>query len=160
MKKVPLSLLEKLLIMLSGLGIIGMFGYMVYMYPLLPETIPVHFNASGEADGFGSKGNLFILPCITAAIFVGTMIISRFPHMFNHPVKVTEENKERLYKNGRLMLHVMNVEIVLIFGYLVFSTIEIVQGNQESLGAHFLWIFLGLIGGSIAFFIIRSFRLK
>ena len=40
------------------------FGYTLYLYPSLPETIPTHFNIEGKADGWGSKGTMFMLPSI------------------------------------------------------------------------------------------------
>jgi uncharacterized membrane protein len=40
------------------------FGYASYLFPLLPETIPTHFNLEGKADAFGDKNNIFLLPGI------------------------------------------------------------------------------------------------
>jgi len=40
------------------------FGYAIYLFPLLPDTIPTHFNIEGKADGWGSKGTIFLLPSI------------------------------------------------------------------------------------------------
>ncbi|MBK9247507.1 MAG: DUF1648 domain-containing protein [Ignavibacteria bacterium] len=34
---------------------------MVYFYPILPENIAVHFNFSGEPDGWQHKGTFFLL---------------------------------------------------------------------------------------------------
>ncbi|MDR0898369.1 MAG: DUF1648 domain-containing protein [Oscillospiraceae bacterium] len=36
------------------------------VYPTLPDTIPIHFNFSGEADGFGGRWNIFLLPMLTS----------------------------------------------------------------------------------------------
>lgn len=40
------------------------FGYAFYLYPSLPERIPVHFNIKGEADGWGSPESIFLGPSI------------------------------------------------------------------------------------------------
>ena len=37
-------------------------------YPNLPETIPVHFGLSGEADGWGSRWMIFLMPVIAMLI--------------------------------------------------------------------------------------------
>lgn len=34
------------------------------VYRDLPDTIPVHWNAAGEVDGYGSRGTLFLQPLI------------------------------------------------------------------------------------------------
>ena len=44
------------------------FGYAYYIYPSLPDTIPTHFNASGEADAWGSKDSIFMLPIIMGVV--------------------------------------------------------------------------------------------
>ncbi len=40
------------------------FAYAYYLYPSLPYRIPTHFNASGEADAWGHKSSIFLLPLI------------------------------------------------------------------------------------------------
>jgi uncharacterized membrane protein len=160
MNKTALSLLEKALIGLSSLGIVGMFIYIFSIYPSLPDTIPVHFNALGEPDRYGGKGNLFALPCIATLIFLLTMIIGRFPSVMNYPVEVTEENRERLYKNARLMLHLITFEIIVFLSYIIFTIGEGVQKNKAPFELYSLWIFFFVIGVTIVLSIVRSFRLK
>ena len=36
----------------------------LYMYPLIPEKIPVHYWLDGTIDKWGSKNELFIVPII------------------------------------------------------------------------------------------------
>lgn len=43
------------------------FAYAGYLYPSLNDRIPTHFNAAGEADAWGSKDNIFLLPTILGA---------------------------------------------------------------------------------------------
>lgn len=43
---------------------------MTHYYPLLPERIAVHFGASGEADGWSSKGEFVVLFGALEALFV------------------------------------------------------------------------------------------
>ena len=44
------------------------FGYACYLYPGLPEQIPVHFNINGEADNWSSKEAIFLSPAIMAVV--------------------------------------------------------------------------------------------
>lgn len=38
------------------------FAYLAYIYPQLPESVPLHWNAQGEIDRYGSKRELWMLP--------------------------------------------------------------------------------------------------
>jgi uncharacterized membrane protein len=51
------------------------FGYAAYVYPSLPDTIPIHFNIKGEADGFGGKDSIFLVPGIMAATGLFTFFL-------------------------------------------------------------------------------------
>ena len=47
------------------LGLLALpFGYAFYLYPSLPERIPIHFNIKGEVDGWGSPESIFLSPAI------------------------------------------------------------------------------------------------
>jgi len=52
------------------------FAYAYYLYPSLPYRIPTHFNASGEADAWGHKSSIFLLPGIMGfvSIFVYALL--------------------------------------------------------------------------------------
>lgn len=40
------------------------FLYVAYVWNSVPDTIPVHFNEKGEADGYGSKNMLIWMPIL------------------------------------------------------------------------------------------------
>ena len=47
------------------------FAVAVYFYPLMPERIASHWNASGEVNGYLSKfWGLFLMPIVMAAMAV------------------------------------------------------------------------------------------
>ena len=82
---------------LEGLALSGLIVLLllpVVYYADLPDTIPQHFNGSGEADGFGSKTFLWFLPGIGAAIYIFMTMLNRSPHRFNYTVTITEQNAE------------------------------------------------------------------
>jgi uncharacterized membrane protein len=54
------------LLLLAAVAAIQMTHY----YPLLPETLAVHFGPSGEADGWSSKGEFMVLFGAMEAFFV------------------------------------------------------------------------------------------
>jgi uncharacterized membrane protein len=38
------------------------------IYPTLPQTIPMHWNLNGVADGFGGRWTIYLIPIITAPV--------------------------------------------------------------------------------------------
>lgn len=40
------------------------FIYLAYIWNGLPESIPIHWNASGEIDGYGNKNSLILVPIL------------------------------------------------------------------------------------------------
>lgn len=97
------------------LGIISLFLLAVVSYSSLPDSIPTHFNIKGQADDWGSKASIFILPGIGLLLFTGITIISKFPHIFNYPVKVTGENALRLYTKSVRVMRILKALVVMLF---------------------------------------------
>lgn len=128
----------------------------IYFFGQLPDTIPTHFNARGVADGFGSKWTLLILPSMGTLMFVGLSILNRFPHDFNYPVEITEENAERQYRNGTRLIRAINLIIVASFCFIEWRIIDSASEVQGSLGPYFLPIFVGLIFGVIVLYFWKS----
>lgn len=61
------------------------------LYPLLPEVIPIHWNASGEIDGWGPRSQAFIL----AAVCLGVSLLLRFL-----PLLDPKRNSYRQFSRG------------------------------------------------------------
>jgi len=59
--------------MIAGALTVLTLGFTAVIYPSLPDTIPIHWNAKGEADGWGSKPWSFLTP----AIMVGMLGLFR-----------------------------------------------------------------------------------
>ncbi|MBK7360082.1 MAG: DUF1648 domain-containing protein [Saprospiraceae bacterium] len=137
-----------------------MWVFLLANFSDLPEVIPQHYNAYGKADGFGSKSNLFILAGIASLLNIGLSILKKYPHRFNYPVEITKENEFRQYAIATRMLRFVKLILVLIFSSLIIKTILIAKGGTHELGFWFLPIALVCLIGSIAYFLILSFRSK
>ena len=108
-----------------------MWGFCVYHYPMLPDSIPDHYGASGLADSFGPKAEIFITPGIVTAMIVLLRFVNRFPHKFNYLARITPENAELQYRKGIRLLRYMQFFISLLFTYIVVKEIRD-AGNQFS----------------------------
>lgn len=54
------------------------FFYALSLYQQLPESIPIHFNGKGEADGFGSKNYIFLGGCLPLFVWIIMLFAKKF----------------------------------------------------------------------------------
>lgn len=147
--------------------IIGLFGIAgltflivlpILFYGDLPDVIPIHFGANGEADGFGGKFMIWFSPVLGAILYLGLHKLIQYPHKFNYPQAVTMENAERLYTSASRMMRVLNTSIVWIFAYIMHSTIQTAIGNQTGLDGSFIVAFVLFMLGTTFYFYYQSRR--
>jgi uncharacterized membrane protein len=92
--------------------IIILFLIAFYVYPKLPDKVPVHWNAKGEIDGYGSRFiGVFLFPLIILGIYLLIAIIPR--------IAVFKENIKLFQKH----FYGMKLAFVLFFGVIYISTL-------------------------------------
>ncbi len=153
--KIKLSITDKVIEIIGWLFIVIIWTLVMKSYYLLPNTIPIHYNGIGKTDGFGNKSTIFILPVIATIVFIGLSILNQFPHVFNYPTPVTSFNAMKLYTDATKMIRFLKLNIVLVFGIIIFKTIKNAYGQTDGFGIWFLPIILGLIYIPILYFLIK-----
>ena len=124
----------------------------------LPDTIPTHFDASGNANGSGPKAMIWLLPSISVVLVPGMLFLSRFPWLSNVPIEITEENAEKQYGLIVRLLSLLACNISLLFTVLVYDTILIAGGGNSLLGTWFMPIFLIGIMAPILWYFYTAFK--
>jgi len=99
--KLELTTADNTFEIIGWLLIISVWGLTITNYANLPETIPTHYNGAGQADGFGGKATILTLPLIATVLFVGLTILNKFPHIFNYPTNITQDNSKCKRTSGR-----------------------------------------------------------
>lgn len=141
----------------------AMGAYLVYIfvsYANLPAQIPSHFGPTGAPDAWSSKNTIFILPAVGLFTYALLKVISRYPHTFNFPVKITPENAASQYQKAISLLTRLNAAIVFTFIYISWRTIAIAKGTASGLGNWFLAIMLLLVFLPIIFYFIETTKGK
>ncbi len=138
------------LLLLSGLVV-----YLLINWSDIPDKIPGHYNAMGEVDRWGNKGELLFLPIIGWIMYIGITVLEHFPQVWNTGVTVTEENKARIYP---ILKNIIGTTKLLVVG--VFVILDINSALAKSLPIWFLPIFLVLMFGSIIFSVVKLTRAK
>lgn len=146
--------------MLGWTAVVGIWLQVAIFYPKLPDIIPIHFNGAGIPDGFGAKGNILTLPTVATIIFVGMTVLNRFPHIFNYPTNITEENALRQYTLATRLIRHLKFMIVCIFLLISFKTIQVAHGNADGLGNWLLPLIMGLNFIPLIYYIYKSFQIK
>lgn len=111
----------------------------------LPDIIPLHFDARGHADNYGSKNNLFILPAIGSILYIGILILSRYPEKFNYISKITPENATGQYRTATRVLRITNWIAMAGICYLCYAISRSADiRNNEPAPWFFILFFTGL----------------
>jgi hypothetical protein len=156
--KVKLSSRDKLFEAAGWLILAALWVLVGMHYSGLPDVIPVHFDLSGHADGFGSKVMLLSLPAVATLLFLGMTVLNRFPHVFNYPVPITETNARAQYTLATRMIRYYKCSIVFIFGLIAFKTIQLAHGHADRLGIWVLPLILALVFIPLIYFIAKASR--
>lgn len=120
----------------NAIGCLALAGL---RYSELPDTIPTHFNAVGEADGWGSKAFVWLLPIMAVLIIPLIIFLCGKPQHFNYLRQPQPENIQSAYASARLVLRILNV---FIGGLLFLLTFEITHPGAGLLGS---WLFLIIV---------------
>lgn len=158
--KIQLSPMDQVLELLGWGVLLALWVWTGTSYSSLPDSIPTHFNAAGEADGFGRKASIVGLPVIATLLHIGLTFLNRFPHIFNFPTPVTQDNALRQYTNATRMIRYLKLILVLVFAGISFQTIQQANGKADGLGSWFLPLTLALIFMPLIYFVIKSFQTK
>ena len=158
--KLILSTLDKNLELTSKIFLVVMWGLTFYTFLKLPTTIPIHFNASGQADNYGNKLTLFILPILATIIYFGLTQLNKYPHIFNYMTKITEDNAQKQYTIATRMLRFLKMSIIVIFSLIILFTYLTTIGVTNGLGFWFLPLTFGLLLIPTIISISQSFKKK
>ena len=122
----------------------------------LPKEVATHFDAAGNADGYGSPYSFLFLPIIMLITCGICSLILHFlpPAQWNMPVKVKPEHAVRVYRDVVWMM----VGMEFCFGvFTLYSTItSYMQKMHGMLAATF--IFMAVLFGIIIWCIVACVR--
>jgi hypothetical protein len=71
---------------------------------VLPDVVPVHFDALGTPDAEGGRWTVLALAAVWLGITALLVVLGRMPQVANFPMPVTEANAQQLYREAERML--------------------------------------------------------
>ena len=119
----------------------------------LPERIPIHFNASGQPDGWGTPRMLWLMPAVATVTYLLMTLVARYPSAFNFPMRTTPAVRRQLEATALSMLSWLKCEVVCLFGWIQYETIHLARSGQRTLPVMFMPGVLVVVFGTIAWHI-------
>lgn len=116
----------------------GSAFFLLVNYTLLPEEVPVHYNAFGEVDRWGPKAELVVLPAVGAFIIIFLQLLEKFPQSHNYPERLNEANAKEFYLHSRKLMNQFKNISLIILALILVESIFIAQGWGNGFGAWFL----------------------
>ena len=147
---------ELLCDVLAGVCLLVMFLLVALYWNQLPEQIPTHYGFDGQPDAWGGRGGALFMPLLgllTFALLTGARFLPA--SMFNFPVAVTDENRERLLQLGRELLSVVKCCILVS---LLPGTVYQVGG--QAMPPWFPAVMMLLISAPVVIYIVRMVKNK
>lgn len=133
----------------------GNIIYLIVVWSSLPEQIPGHYDFAGNVTRYDGRGTLLIVPVINVVLFILLSVVERFPKLWNTGVRITEENRVRVYRIIRNMLVTTKLTIVAVFVF-----ISVTQSLSTGLPGWFIGVFFWLLLAPIGFFIIKLIKAR
>lgn len=124
----------------------------------LPDRVPTHFNAAGEANAWGSPTGMIFLPVMALGLYLLLSIVVRFPDAFHYPVRVTRFNIARLQSITIDMIAWLKLELVCLFAVLQWAFIQAAHTGSGRIFPMILPFAIVAIFGTIGWHFLAIFR--
>lgn len=135
--------------------LIGTLLYLLISWPSLPDEIPMHYDFAGRIDRWGGKGELFFPVVMEWVMYLVISLVEKFPSVWNTGVRVTRENRARVYRTLKYMIKTLKLVMILIFTFLIVSSAAGVP-----LPGWFTPACMILCAGDLLFWIIRLYCIR
>jgi uncharacterized membrane protein len=125
----------------------------------LPDRIPIHFDISGQPNGWGQPGILWLLPIVGTGLYLLMTALSgiRF-RRYNLPVRVTEANLPFIQEQTSVMLAWIKFEMICLFTFLQWSIIQAARTAEFRLSPLLIPVFLVVIFSTVGWHLVAIIR--
>ena len=154
--KLPLTATDKVLEVTSCLLLATLWGFAIYSYQNSPDIVPIHFNGSGDVDGYGDKASIFGIAGVCTVLFIYLTYLTTKPHLFNYPTEITPDNALKQYTYAARLLRAFKVAIPLIFICIEYSSFEVATGDSNELGKGCILLIFALVYLPVLYFLAKA----
>ena len=123
----------------------------------LPQTNKTHFDARGMVNGWCDKSMLWLVPGL-ACFFYAVMTLVSFVPLSRINLPVSAERRVAAAPIARQMIGWMKAELVWIMAALCAMMMRDALGRSNGLGLWFMPVEMGLVFGTVGFYLWRMMR--
>ncbi|MDE3187148.1 MAG: DUF1648 domain-containing protein [Acidobacteriota bacterium] len=124
----------------------------------LPDRIPTHFDAAGNANGWGSPAAMILLPIVAIGLYFAMSVTALFPGAFHYPVRATRMSLPRLQDITLDMMSWLKAELSGFFAILQWAIIRAARSGQGSLFALLVPALLVVVFSTIGWHFVAILR--
>lgn len=151
------SSLDIFLEITAAIAFVGSIAIVIPFWHQLPDSIPIHFGITGEPNVWAPKATTGLFPAIGIISYFSLTLTSLFPHTFNYPVPITEENAADQARIALKILRWMKAELLGMFVWIQWEIFQVALGKTERLSIAFLSVFLLLLFGTVGFYLRQAY---
>ncbi len=140
---------------LSFILVLANITIVLIHYQTLPENIIIHYNISGNPDGYGNKITLLFLCLLNISIYSILTFLENKPHLYNYPIPITEINKSKLYLYGQRLIKFLKVIFIFAFTYISYCML-----TGKSIGAFTVFLIIILPLFILVYFISKMRKIS
>lgn len=141
-----------LLLLLTQALIIGL------TLPSLPNTVAIHFNGAGQADGWGNKNTLWLSLGLSILVYAFLTFVSYRPGLYKS--RMTKNNLDEQYRLTSKMARTVKSFILLAFIALTTFMLMTAQGKWTGLIPFLFLIFFALVIPPCIYYAIKISRVQ
>ena len=157
---IPLTRTDRVVAVVGVIGTVLLVALPVFAWSGLPDEVPIHFGISGDPTSWADRRMIWFLPALGLILTSSMALLARYPHVYNFPVPVTDENAPQLYRLSRSMVIWLAAEIAVFFAFIEWTMLRTATGNAEGLVSIFVPLYLVLVFGTIGYFMYATFRVR
>lgn len=126
-----MSRTDRAFFLAAAFAAIGALVFTAVTYPDLPDTVPSHFDFSGQADAYASKSSIWMMPVFMGLLIVVLYIVALFNTNTSKDGKeLSDEGHRTIIGHMRRLLGILAV-LMAIFAW---EAVLIISGNVGSPG--------------------------
>jgi len=156
-------------VLIASVLVLASAALSLYYAPVLPQKVPIHFDAAGNPNGWGPRSAATVFPVgvmlFFAGIYAASVHIIRGKEYWEKKLRapISDESYEKLVKNSLAVIDWVVLICMAMFLFIQVQSFLTALGKMKGLSG--IWIFMallfaGVIYGTIKGFIARREALK
>ncbi|MFK7906851.1 MAG: DUF1648 domain-containing protein [Chitinophagales bacterium] len=149
---------------IGGIGftaILLLIGLPIFYYSSLPDIIPTHYGFNGEADGFGSKNNIWMPSILGLTTYLSILLIIKYIPVIGKTSLTTNSSEEKIPMTKKQIeitqktLGILNTLMACTSVYIQYITMQTAFGYTGGLGSYFIIVLLLLTFGTLGYSVVK-----